>query len=111
MSQIDCAAEVILGCTAPAAAQALADAGLLALEPVEPHTTPAGDTAFLGNQLQTDLASVWIDNTSAETYVALSASEGWGESPAILTPGEAREIAAALISAAAFVEDQENQND
>ena len=34
----------------------------------------------------------------------------WGDTSGY-TPAEAREIAAALISAAAFVEDQENQND
>lgn len=88
-------------------AQALADAGLLAPEPVEPHTTPSGDTAFLGNQLQTDPVGVWVESLISGDYIALEACQGWGEGPAFLNPSDARKVAAALLSAANRAEQHE----
>lgn len=93
MTNVERAEEIILGCAAPVAAQALADAGLLAPEPVEPEGIE-------------DLS--W--GAIAQWHPSLGL--GWNDDGVIYptTPADLRHEAACLLSAAAYAEEHTDGN-
>lgn len=85
--------------------QALADAGLLAPEPADPFLD--NDGAHVWRPVSCEDAEIWFQDGELN----LDGVEDYIRSPSGATPANFRRVAAALLSAAAFAEDQENKND